>query len=485
MERLKPMSTLGAIFMGSLLAIPLAMANPQDQSQDQQAQQNQQSQQSQQNQTSQQFQQNYQQRREQNQQAGQNQQDQQAESTVVGYVITQQDIPQENGGVHRVVTLQDNRGETIIVDLGQPTQDMDVQHGDRIIASGPVATINGQPVLFAGFAGELADVGRVQPRQEQNQQQGELARKGERVVIGEIVDQRNVNLSEPAGASHRMVKLRNRQGETIIVDLGSDVQGVNLETGDRIVAAGKAARINGRPVLYARFAGQLNQMGPVQRGGQQMTQQRQQMQEHMAQQRQQAMERQQQAQAFQEQQRQARELQQQQRQFQPQGQQQMPQQQAQEQYRQGQPGQQQFQQGQPGQQQQRAQQQQAQQGERAVFGRVVDQQAVSIAETGETHQLVKLENQQGETIVVDLGEANQAMNVEPGDQLFAVGKNARINERPVLYARYAGELRTLPQGQEMQQQFRDQQQQNQQQNQQQQPQRRRAPNLQEQQPSQQ
>lgn len=103
-----------------------------------------------------------------------------------------------------------------------------------------------------------------------------------------------------------------------------------------------------------------------------------------------------------------------------------------------------------GQQQAQAQQKR---GERTVVGKVVDQQEIAIQ--GTQHQLVKLENQQGETIVVDLGAATEEMQLEQGDRLMAVGKSARINDRPVLYAKYAGELnavgRTKEQGAQQQQ----------------------------------
>jgi hypothetical protein len=100
-------------------------------------------------------------------------------------------------------------------------------------------------------------------------------------------------------------------------------------------------------------------------------------------------------------------------------------------------------QGQAKQQQQKAEQQL---GERSVIGKVTDKQQVAIQ--GTQHQLVKLENRQGETIVVDLGAALQEMQVEQGDRLIVIGKSARINERPVLYAQYAGELNPVGKTQE-------------------------------------
>lgn len=100
---------------------------------------------------------------------------------------------------------------------------------------------------------------------------------------------------------------------------------------------------------------------------------------------------------------------------------------------------------QPSQKEETAKQQlsQGEQGERAVLGKVVDQRQIQLKEGEAKHHLVKLENPQGKTIVVDLGAATEEMDLKKGDRLFAVGKSARINERPVIYAKYAGEINSV------------------------------------------
>lgn len=362
----------------------------------------------------------------------------QNERTIVGTVIKQQDVLLQGNGAeaHRYVTVMDSQGDAILVDLGAPSPDTNLRHGDRIIAVGEVATINGQPVVYATFAGELAAVGRLraqqQQRQQRQQQQQRQQAPGERVVIGQVVDQRRVKLADMPGAQHHLVKLQNQQGQTIVVNLGAATEEMDIQEGDQLLAVGKSGRINERPVLHARFAGELSQT----QIGQQRAQQGQQRGEQ-----QQQFEQQQQAQ----QERRQLRLRQQRRIQQQREQQGL-------QAQQGQPSQQQAQQ-QP-QQRQQAQQQ----AERTVVGEVIDQREVTIADTGATHNLVKLQNQQGQTIVVDLGAATQAMDLQQGDRIIAVGKSARLNNRPVLYAQYAGELQSVGRTDQQQQPGQEQQQ---------------------------
>jgi molybdopterin-binding protein len=391
------------------------------------------------------------------------------ERTVIGTVITQRDVILQGNGTeaHRYVTVMDARGESILVDLGAPKQEMDLSHGDRLIAVGQVATVNGQPVVYATYAGQLADVGRLtaapqqsrqrQPGTQQGQQQQQQAQQapGERVVIGEVVDQRRVDLTGVPGGKHHLVKLQNQQGRTLIVNLGAATEEMNIEEGDQLLAVGKSARIDNRPVLYARFAGELSQTERAQQQAQQMPQQQQgqQGQQQAQQERRPLRLRQQRRMEAQEREQQA---QQEQQAFQ--------QEQFQQQHRaQQQPRQQRQAQQQPRQQQQAGQQQQPEQAERTVVGEVVDQRDITLAD-GATHRLVRLENEQGQAIVVDLGAATREMDLEQGDRLMAVGKSARINDQPVLYAQFAGELQPVgrteqqqgqqqgqPQGQQFQQ----------------------------------
>jgi hypothetical protein len=94
-----------------------------------------------------------------------------------------------------------------------------------------------------------------------------------------------------------------------------------------------------------------------------------------------------------------------------------------------------------------AQQQDQQQSQRVVVGKVVAAKDVTLASVaGNGHRLIRLENTNGNTIVVDLGlmeKLPENMTVDEGDVLMVVGKNARINGKPVVYAQYAGELHAV------------------------------------------
>jgi hypothetical protein len=83
-------------------------------------------------------------------------------------------------------------------------------------------------------------------------------------VIGQVVSTRDITI-EGTQVKHRLVKLETPKGNQVVVDLGdaAKIGFVKLSEGDRIFAAGKAARIGGKPVIYARFAGPVNPVRPT------------------------------------------------------------------------------------------------------------------------------------------------------------------------------------------------------------------------------
>lgn len=85
---------------------------------------------------------------------------------------------------------------------------------------------------------------------------------------------------------------------------------------------------------------------------------------------------------------------------------------------------------------------------RMVFGRVVDVRPVQLEGVPDRHQLVKIERD-GKRIIVNLGteeEQGWIADLEPGDLLFASGRSARINGRPVLMAKWAAEVKAVGHG---------------------------------------
>lgn len=88
------------------------------------------------------------------------------------------------------------------------------------------------------------------------------ASKAEKSVIGEVTDTLDVEV-EGASDSHRLVKIRNMDGKEMVVDLGlvGNLEDLELAKGDRLIAVGRNARINERPVLFAKYAGKLYATG--------------------------------------------------------------------------------------------------------------------------------------------------------------------------------------------------------------------------------
>lgn len=95
--------------------------------------------------------------------------------------------------------------------------------------------------------------------QEQQDQQ-----QSQRVVVGKVVAAKDVELNSVAGNGHRLVRLENTKGNTLVVDLGlieKLPENMTLDEGDNLMVVGKSARINGRPVVYAQYAGELHAVG--------------------------------------------------------------------------------------------------------------------------------------------------------------------------------------------------------------------------------
>lgn len=115
------------------------------------------------------------------------------------------------------------------------------------------------------LAGSLSLTALAQSEQTQSAQAAEQATspQGDRAVIGQVVEVRDVQLKGVEG-EHRLLKLQNRSGKTLLVSLGSLAdakEAVSFEKGDRVIIIGRAARISDTPVLYARYAGKLYGVG--------------------------------------------------------------------------------------------------------------------------------------------------------------------------------------------------------------------------------
>lgn len=87
------------------------------------------------------------------------------------------------------------------------------------------------------------------------------AQRAPTIVIGELVATRDVDLE--GNTRHRLLKLQPRQGDSIVVDIGTPDPAAtkDLQPGDRVIAVGRSGRINDQPVLFARNMGELYSAG--------------------------------------------------------------------------------------------------------------------------------------------------------------------------------------------------------------------------------
>ena len=104
------------------------------------------------------------------------------------------------------------------------------------------------------------------PALAQDQQQDQ------RVIIGKVTAAKDVKLKGVVGNGHRLVRLENDKGKSIVVDLGlmeNLPKDMAVYEGDHLMVIGKNARINGKPVIYAQWAGELHSVGHTGRQQQQ------------------------------------------------------------------------------------------------------------------------------------------------------------------------------------------------------------------------
>lgn len=78
-----------------------------------------------------------------------------------------------------------------------------------------------------------------------------------------------------------------------------------------------------------------------------------------------------------------------------------------------------------------------------MFGEVVGTREIQLKGTQTKHRLVKIKNNQGNTIVVNVGDATRTPDgrFKKGASVMAIGKAARINGKPVIFAKYIGDMR--------------------------------------------
>jgi hypothetical protein len=113
------------------------------------------------------------------------------------------------------------------------------------------------------FAQQQQQQQQSQTTQERQTKGGDERMKGIVTASGKVLG--NAEIKTTAGDMHRLVKLQRIDGGTVVVDLG--VSAPEVQQGDRIFVQGHAARISGKPVIFARYFGELQQVGSTDTAG--------------------------------------------------------------------------------------------------------------------------------------------------------------------------------------------------------------------------
>jgi len=118
-------------------------------------------------------------------------------------------------------------------------------------------------LFTASLALFLAAPVMAQSEQQQSQDMKTTMNQGRRVVVGTVEDMRDVNI-KGVDDSNRLLKI-NANDNMVFVNLGgvSNKALPTIEKGDEIVVVGNSSRINGKPVIQARFIGEVYSYVPV------------------------------------------------------------------------------------------------------------------------------------------------------------------------------------------------------------------------------
>ena len=155
-----------------------------------------------------------------------------------------------SGHTHVIATLRGDDGRVILADLGalKDLKNTNLRAGQQVEASGRSVRIDKTPVLIVtrlrspGGRPQTVTSGRRSSASDAAQ-----------IVKGTITDTRGMKI-KGSSQPHTLVKVRTRDGQTRVIDLGPT--GVRrdamLHEGAFLAARGQPARLSGRPVLRAR-----------------------------------------------------------------------------------------------------------------------------------------------------------------------------------------------------------------------------------------
>lgn len=281
---------------------------------------------------------------------------------------------------HHVVQISAGRGNTVVADLGSADQNLDLKLGERVQLKGVATRSGNRRVLLAT---ELT----------QNGDTTQLDRSRGRFE-GEITSTRRVNVR---GQEH-LLAIVESNGRRRAVDLGPSrsLQKFDLNVGDRITVSGPPVKANDRVIVFAQQISQNGERRRINRGSQQMAQQERHQRDR--QRGQQAQNRQRFEREMAARNRRQERQRGQQRAYRP--------------------------------EQDREQQQRL----RRVRGEIVGLRTATVR--GQDRQIARIENPQGNTLIVDLGPARSfRADLNRGDQITAFGRIARTpGDRPVMLA---------------------------------------------------
>jgi len=218
-----------------------------------------------------------------NQKSDQDRSDRTQSERTTGDVISIRQAWVSGGSTVCLVTLKNEEGKSILVDLGpaRAARQLGLQLGDEMSAEGEFRNIQKMRVLMASKASSgktsftvsrtnIADEEGTASKERVNvdetpqaNQEGTSKKTGEngiqlelspREVTGTVQSTRVISLREGKD-KNLLAKLKTKKGRTLMVDLGpvNNLKELSLEPGDEILARGRDAKLPGGKVLIAFY----------------------------------------------------------------------------------------------------------------------------------------------------------------------------------------------------------------------------------------
>lgn len=155
------------------------------------------------------------------------------------------------------VNLQDGKSRVISLGSDKSVGELDLEKGDRISVSGPVAKVDGRKVILANRIRTGGETFRVQDRNQPDLSQNSQQNRSNQNPItrrGTLEDVTKVDLDNQQREDNLVVRLEMKDGRSCVADLGAgtELSDLNLDKGDTVWIQGDRKKVDGKTLIVAK-----------------------------------------------------------------------------------------------------------------------------------------------------------------------------------------------------------------------------------------